>query len=69
MSFFDQQGNQIEDGGIEGVKQIDYTRPIPDGPIHRGFDQFYGTVSCRQTDWLYAYVDGDRITRSSNQIT
>ena len=68
MSFFDQQGNQIEDGGIEGVKQIDYTRPIPDGPIHRGFDQFYGTVSCPTTDWLYAYVDGDRIPLPPTQL-
>lgn len=61
MTFFDQNGNKIEDRGVKGVRQIDYSRPIPDAPIHRGFDQFYGTVSCPTTDWLYAYVDGDRI--------
>jgi arylsulfatase A-like enzyme len=61
MSFFDKQGNLIKDGSLKGVQQIDYTRSIPDSPIHRGFDQFYGTVSCPTTDWLYAYVDGDRI--------
>jgi arylsulfatase A len=61
MSFFDKDGQLIKDRGIQGVQKIDYSRPIPDAPIHRGFDQFYGTVSCPTTDWLYAYVDGDRI--------
>ena len=61
MSFFDKEGKRITQGGVKGVKLIDYSRPIPDGPIHRGFDQFYGTVCCPTTDWLYAYVDGDRI--------
>lgn len=61
MSFFDKQGNLIKNGGAKGVLQIDYSRAITDGPIHRGFDQFYGTVSCPTTDWFYAYVDGDRV--------
>ncbi len=61
MSFFDQDGKRITDQRLKGVQQIDYTRPIPDGPIHRGFDSFFGTVCCPTTDWLYAYVDGDRI--------
>ena len=61
MTFFDDEGSRITQGGVKGVKLIDYSRPIPDGPIHRGFDQFYGTVCCPTTDWLYAYVDGDRI--------
>lgn len=61
MTFFDQEGNRITDQSIEGVRQIDYSRSIPDSPIHRGFDRFYGTVCCPTTDWLYAYVDGDRI--------
>jgi arylsulfatase A-like enzyme len=29
--------------------------------MHRGFEQFFGTVCCPTTDWLYAYVSGDRI--------
>ena len=61
MTFYNERGDTIKDGNVEGVRQIDYNRPIPDGPLHRGFDQFYGTVSCPTTDWLYAYVDGDRI--------
>ncbi|MDB4583187.1 arylsulfatase [Draconibacterium sp.] len=61
MTFYDKEGNVIKDRSVEGVKRVDYSRRIPDGPIDRGFDHFYGTVSCPTTDWLYAYVDGDRI--------
>ncbi|MEO1856914.1 MAG: arylsulfatase [Rubritalea sp.] len=68
MTFFNQAGERITDQGINGVQQIDYSRPIPDGPIHRGFDEFYGTVSCPTTDWLYAYIDGDRIPVPPTQV-
>ena len=61
MTFFDTDGKPINENGLEAVKRIDYSRAVPDGPIHRGFDEFFGTVSCPTTDWLYAYVDGDRI--------
>jgi arylsulfatase A-like enzyme len=61
MTFLDKDGKPIKDGGIKGVQQIDYTRRIPDSPIHRGFDTFYGTVCCPGTDFLYAYIDGDTI--------
>ncbi len=47
--------------GVERVRLVDFSRPIPDGPIHRGFDRFFGTVACPTTDWLYAWIDGDRV--------
>ena len=68
MTFFDKNGMAITERGVKGVQQIDYSRSIPDGPIHRGFDQFYGTVTCPTTDWLYAYVDGDRIPVPATQL-
>jgi len=61
MTFLDKNGRRITTGGVKGVQQIDYSRPIPDAPIHRGFDRFYGTVCCPTTDFLYAYIDGDSI--------
>jgi arylsulfatase A-like enzyme len=61
MSFLNKDGQRITQDGIEGVKLIDYSRAIPDAPIHRGFDRFFGTVCCPATDFLYAYIDGDRI--------
>jgi arylsulfatase A-like enzyme len=61
MTFHDKQGNPLNRNGLEAVKLIDYSRPIPDSPIHRGFDHFFGTACCPTTDWLYAFVEGDRI--------
>jgi len=61
LSFLDAGGQRITQGGVEGVKRIDYSRAIPDAPIHRGFDRFFGTACCPATDYLYAYIDGDRI--------
>ena len=61
LSFLDSDGRRITKGDVEGVKMIDYKRAIPDAPIHRGFDRFFGTACCPGTDFLYAFIDGDRI--------
>jgi len=61
LSFQDGEGNPINKNGLEPVRRIDFSRRIPDAPIHRGFDQFFGTACCPTTDWLYAYIDGDRV--------
>jgi arylsulfatase A len=61
MTFFDAEGEPIIANGLAAVRRIDYSRPVPDGPVHRGFARFFGTVSCPTTDWLYAYMEGDRI--------
>ena len=61
LTFFDNDGNPINENGLEPVKRIDFSRPIPDAPIHRGFDRFFGTACCSGTDFLYAFIDGDTI--------
>ncbi|MDA1018546.1 MAG: arylsulfatase [Planctomycetota bacterium] len=61
MTFFDQAGQPIHQDGLDAVKRVDFSRAIAGSPIHRGFDHFYGTASCPTTDWLYAYIDGDRV--------
>ena len=61
MTFFDVEGEPILENGLAAVRRIDYSRPVPDGPVDRGFDRFFGTVSCPTTDWLYAYMEADRI--------
>lgn len=68
LTFFDQAGKPIHQGGLDAVKRVDFDRAIPDGPIHRGFDQFYGTACCPTTDWLYAYLDGDRVPVPPTQL-
>ncbi len=61
LTVLDKDGQRITNGGVEGVKLIDYARAIPDAPVHRGFDRFYGTACCPATDFLSAYIDGDRV--------
>ena len=61
LTFLDKQGKGICQDGLEAVKRIDFSRAIPDAPVHRGFDRFFGTACCPTTDWLYAFIDGDRI--------
>ena len=46
---------------LRRVQLVDWSKPIPDGPIHRGFDRFFGTACCPTTDWLYAFIDQDRV--------
>jgi arylsulfatase A-like enzyme len=67
LTFLDQNGNRITQRGVEGVRRIDTSRPIPDAPIHRGFTEFFGTACCPTTDWLYAWIDGDRIPTPPNR--
>jgi len=61
LTFRDAEGNPIKDNGVEGVRKIDYSQRIEGGPLDHGFERFFGTACCPTTDWLYAFIDGDRI--------
>lgn len=61
LTFFDEDGNAIHDGSPGAIERIDYSRPIVGGPTDCGFDEFFGTACCPTTDWLYAYIEGNRI--------
>lgn len=61
LTFRDKDGKPIHDGGLEGVRRIDFSRRIEGGPLDHGFERFFGTACCPTTDWLYAFIDGDRI--------
>ena len=68
LTFYDKDGKPITKNGLEAVKRIDFSQPITGGPIDRGFDQFFGTACCPTTDWLYAYIDGDKIPMPPTRI-
>ena len=61
LTFRDKNGEPINKGGREQVLRIDYSRRIEGGPLDHGFDRFFGTACCPGTDWLYAFIEGDRI--------
>lgn len=56
------------DKAVAMVQSVDFSKPIPDGPINRGFDQFFGTACCPTTDWLYAFIEGDRVPVPPNRL-
>ena len=61
LTAFDKEGKPIHQNGLPAVQRMDYARPIKGGPLDHGFERFFGTASCPTTDWLYAYIDGDKI--------
>jgi arylsulfatase A len=65
MTFLDRSGKPVFETsskrGLELVQHADLSRPIQDGPLDHGFDHFFGTVCCPTTDWLYAWIDGNRV--------
>ena len=61
LTAFDKEGKPIHQNGLAAVQRMDYARPIKGGPLDHGFERFFGTASCPTTDWLYAYIDGDRV--------
>ena len=61
LTFRDQTGEAILSGRFDDVQRIDFSRRIEGGPLDQGFDRFFGTACCPTTDWIYAFIDGDRI--------
>ncbi len=61
LTFLDHAGEPIHEGGLNGVRKIDFSREILGGPCDCGFDEFFGTACCPTTDWLYAFIEGKRI--------
>ncbi len=60
-TFRDKEGKAINDSGEAAVQRVDYSRRIEGGPVDHGFERFFGTACCPTTDWLYAFIEGDRI--------
>jgi arylsulfatase A-like enzyme len=61
LTFRDQAGEPIHSGKREEVIRIDFSRRVEGGPLDHGFDKFFGTACCPTTDWIYAFIDGDRV--------
>ena len=61
MTFYNSAGDAVSGNGVEAVRQVDFSKRIAGGPLDHGFEHFFGTACCPTTDWLYAFIDGDRI--------
>lgn len=57
-------GKQVNELGIESRQQadsVDYSRPISDGPLAVGFDEFFG-ISASLDMVPYTYIENDHVT-------
>ncbi len=61
MTFFDKDGQPVHSNGVEAVRRVDFSRRIEGGPVDHGFEHFFGTACCPTTDWLYAFIENDRV--------
>lgn len=61
LTFFDKDGQPIRTNGIAAVRRVDFSRRIEGGPMDHGFERFFGTACCPTTDWLYAFIENDRV--------
>lgn len=61
MTFEDKEGKPVRGQGVEAIKQVDFSRRVVGGPVDHGFDRFFGTACCPTTDWLYAFIENDRV--------
>jgi len=71
MTFLKPDGQPVtpRGGGIKKVRQVDFRKPIQDGPVDVGFDYFFGTACCPTTDWLYAYIENNRFVEAPTELT
>lgn len=68
LTFFDKDGQPVRGGGVEAVRRVDFSRRIEGGPVDHGFDRFFGTACCPTTDYLYAFIENDRVPVPPTQI-
>lgn len=61
LTCFDREGQPVRTNGVEAVRQVDFSRRIEGGPVDHGFESFFGTACCPTTDWLYAFIENDRV--------
>ena len=55
------------DWAFDENKEVDFSKPIKNGPTTRGFDYFYGIAASLDMS-PYVYVENDRVTALPNRI-
>ena len=68
LTFSDKDGQPVRGSGVEAVRRVDFSRRIEGGPVDCGFDKFFGTACCPTTDYLYAFIENDRVPVPPTQV-
>lgn len=68
MTFTKKDGEPVGPGEhIRDGARIDFSAPIRGGPPALGFGSFFGCAACPTTDWLYAFIEGDRVVGTPSE--
>ena len=54
------EGGTVQERYLRDAGKINFEEPFVGGPLELGFDRFFGCSACPTTDWIYAYLEGDR---------
>jgi len=70
LTWVDSDGQRVQGQDLAATRRIDFKRsmPLPDGPVNRGYDYFFGTPNCPTTDPLYVYIDQDRVPAPATDL-
>jgi len=61
MEWHMKDGSIIPNGRLNQQPSIDFTQPVTEGPLQRGFDYFFGTSSCTTDDPPLCFIENDRV--------
>ena len=53
-------GGSVTERYFNDATKVDFRKPFRGGPLELGFDTFFGCSACPTTDWLYAFLRGNR---------
>jgi len=62
------EGRTADEDGDYGQFNIDFAKPIKEGPLQRGFDYFFGTSGCTTDDPPMVFIENDRTVGIPSEI-
>ena len=62
------EGRTADEDGDYGQFNIDFAKPIKEGPLQRGFDYFFGTSGCATDDPPMCFIENDRTVGIPSEI-
>jgi arylsulfatase A len=68
MNWGLKEGRTADEDGDYGQFNIDFAKPIKEGPLQRGFDYFFGTSGCTTDDPPMCFIENDRTVGIPSEI-
>ena len=69
MNWGLKEGRRPDEDGDFSQSNIDFSKPITEGPLDRGFDYFFGTSGCTTDDPPMCFIEDNRATVIPSMIS